>query len=86
MSKRNSDGDVLINRLSLGLAKSQRILASMLGPAPESHAISTTTPEPNEDEDDFNKEFAEPEQCVDQPYDACNFTYLPMCVGLALAA
>jgi hypothetical protein len=65
MSKRNSDGDVLENKLSLGLAKSQKILASMLGPAPESHANPTTTPEYNEDEDDFKKEFAEPEQCVD---------------------
>jgi hypothetical protein len=63
MSKRNSDGDVLTNRINLGLAKSQRLLASMIGPATESHAKSTATPEPEEEEEeDFRKGFAEPEQ------------------------
>lgn len=51
MSKRNSDGDVLTNRLNLGLAKNQKILASWMGVAPESTATTNDTVEQVEDDD-----------------------------------
>jgi len=50
MSKRNSDGDVLTNRLSLGLARHQRLLASWIGPAEP--AATPPTPQGATDDDD----------------------------------
>lgn len=47
MSKRNSDGDVLTNKLNLGLAKQKSLLASWMGTEPVSTA-------PNETEEQFN--------------------------------
>jgi len=64
MSKRNSDGDVLSNRVSLGLANSQKRLAALLGRVPESHATSIVNQEADEEEEDFTKEYVDPEQCV----------------------
>jgi hypothetical protein len=49
MSKRNSDGDVLANRLSLGLAKNQKLLASWMGSEP--HAQPADDASKTEDED-----------------------------------
>ncbi|KAH7088088.1 hypothetical protein FB567DRAFT_331219 [Paraphoma chrysanthemicola] len=60
MSKRNSDGDVLANKLSLMQANSQRRLAAMLGPAPESYATTAAATQEDEDED-LKKEYADPE-------------------------
>jgi hypothetical protein len=64
MSKRNSDGDVLSNKLSLMQANSQRRLAAMLGPQPESHATAITPTQDDED-DDLRKDYADPEVYVD---------------------
>ncbi|KAH9871722.1 hypothetical protein J1614_005978 [Plenodomus biglobosus] len=49
MSKRDSDGDVLINKLNLGLAKQKSLLASWMGTEPVSNAT-------NETEEQFNDE------------------------------
>jgi hypothetical protein len=48
MSKRSSDGDVLSNRLSLGLAKNQKLLASWVG--------TQTEPEPVKDKSQIEEE------------------------------
>jgi hypothetical protein len=52
MSKRNSDGDVLANKLSLGLANRQKLLAAMMGP-PEDDPATQGTSKNEEDEDDL---------------------------------
>lgn len=49
MSKRSSDGDVLSNRLSLGLAKRQKLLASLMGPPEDEPATNDTFKNENED-------------------------------------
>ncbi|KAH7400598.1 hypothetical protein DE146DRAFT_611501 [Phaeosphaeria sp. MPI-PUGE-AT-0046c] len=49
MSKGNSDGDVLANKLSLGLANRQKLLASLMGPPADASAASETSK--NEEED-----------------------------------
>ncbi|KAF2191106.1 hypothetical protein K469DRAFT_558170 [Zopfia rhizophila CBS 207.26] len=51
MAKRNSDGDVLVNRVNVALAKSQRLLASMLGPKTEDELKTEKTKEEREKED-----------------------------------
>ncbi|KAH7380148.1 hypothetical protein BKA66DRAFT_371535, partial [Pyrenochaeta sp. MPI-SDFR-AT-0127] len=51
MSKRNSDGDVIANQLSLIEAKGQKFLASLLGPQPQSTPASGTSQDAKEDED-----------------------------------
>ncbi|KAF2133328.1 hypothetical protein P153DRAFT_274312, partial [Dothidotthia symphoricarpi CBS 119687] len=54
MAKRNSDGDVLTNRLSIGLAKHQSLLASWMGPAestPNSNTAALTSQDEKEDDD-----------------------------------
>jgi hypothetical protein len=58
MSKRNSDGDVLTNRLSLGLAKHQKLLSSWLGPStsPGTPLESGSTPR-DEQEDEHEQNF-----------------------------
>lgn len=52
MSKRNSDGDVLANKLSLGLANRQKLLAAMMGP-PEGDRATQGTSNNEEEEDDL---------------------------------
>lgn len=42
MSKRNSDGDVLANRLSLGMGSRQKLLASLMGPPAADPAANET--------------------------------------------
>ncbi|KAI8937188.1 hypothetical protein NX059_006397 [Plenodomus lindquistii] len=59
MSKRNSDGDVLFNRVNLGLAKRKNILASMLGSEP----VSDTT---IETEDQFNDDDLKQDHAYDR--------------------
>lgn len=51
MSKRNSDGDVLTNRLNLGLAKHQKLLASWMGSPSDTDPVTEGTKPPNDDED-----------------------------------
>ena len=51
MSKRNVEGDVIANRLSLVEAKGQRLLASLFGPRPESTATSNGAKSADADED-----------------------------------
>ncbi len=51
MSKRNSDGDVIANRLSLVEAKGQKFLASLLGPQTEPSQPSNGANPQDEDED-----------------------------------
>ena len=86
MAKRNSDGDVLSNRVSLGLANSQKRLALLLGRAPESHATSIVNQEPDEEEEDFRKEYVNPEQYVYRLLvPSCSFNSL-LHIGLALVA
>lgn len=48
MSKRNSDGDVLFNRLAVNLAKEESLLGSLLG----SNPISVEERDQREQEDD----------------------------------
>ena len=52
MSKRNSDGDVLTNRLSLGLAKHQKLLNSWLGPSTSSSAPAESGSTPRDEQDE----------------------------------
>jgi hypothetical protein len=49
MSTKNNDGDVLANRLSLGLAKHQNLLASWMGSQPNAQPADDTSK--NEEED-----------------------------------
>ncbi|KAF1920714.1 hypothetical protein BDU57DRAFT_431377, partial [Ampelomyces quisqualis] len=49
MSKRNSDGDVLANRLSLGLAANQRLLASWMGTSTDQQTTNHTSNTQDED-------------------------------------
>ncbi|KAF2735072.1 hypothetical protein EJ04DRAFT_492382 [Polyplosphaeria fusca] len=51
MSKRNSDGDVLANRLNVGLAKSQRLLASWMGPKDDIEPQNEQAREIQDDDD-----------------------------------
>ena len=56
MSKRNSDGDVIANRLSLVEAKGQRLLATLFGSRPESTATSNGAKSLDAD-DDLKEDF-----------------------------
>ncbi|CAO2647954.1 Nn.00g088760.m01.CDS01 [Neocucurbitaria sp. VM-36] len=51
MSKGNSDGDVIANRMSLVEAKGQKFLASLLGPQTEPSQTSNGGKDQDEDED-----------------------------------
>ncbi|KAH4350062.1 hypothetical protein HBI56_109420 [Parastagonospora nodorum] len=56
MSKRDNEGDVLANRLSLGLAKNQKLLASWMGTQPDAQPtndIVKTEEEDHELKQDF---------------------------------
>jgi len=62
MSKRNSDGDVLFNRLAVGVAQEQSLLASLMGG--EKHVEpANETPDTATEDDDlvFTGDY---EQCV----------------------
>lgn len=56
MSKRNIEGDVLANRLSLGLAKNQKLLASWMGTQPEAQPANDTT-KIEEDDTELKQDF-----------------------------
>jgi hypothetical protein len=49
MSKNTNDGDVLANRLSLGLAKHQKLLASWMGSQPDVQPANDTSKIEEED-------------------------------------
>jgi hypothetical protein len=49
MSKNTNDGDVLANRLSLGLAKHQKLLASWMGSQPDAQPANNTSKIEEED-------------------------------------
>lgn len=57
MSKRNMDGDVLANKLSLVSAKGQKLLASMLGPQPDAQP-SHDAPNEEEKDNDLDRNFS----------------------------
>ncbi|KAF2712678.1 hypothetical protein K504DRAFT_401791 [Pleomassaria siparia CBS 279.74] len=61
MSKRNRDGDVLFNRVNVGMAKSQRLLASLMGskPAPEPANVKK---EREQEREELEDEIIAPEQ------------------------
>jgi hypothetical protein len=62
MSKRNSDGDVLLNRLAVGVAQEQSLLASLMGRGQQVEPPDETPDAVAEDEDlMFTADF---EQCV----------------------
>jgi len=63
MSKRNIEGDVLSNRLAVGQAKSQRLLAAMLGPNLKSENADEKLQRQQEREELEDESFG-PEQCV----------------------
>jgi hypothetical protein len=56
MSKRNSDGDVLSNRLSLGLAKNQKLLASWMGTHTNAQPATDTSKSEEEEDNDLKQE------------------------------
>jgi hypothetical protein len=63
MSKRNIEGDVLSNRLAVGQAKNQRLLAAMLGPNLKSENADEKLERQQEREELEDESFG-PEQCV----------------------
>jgi hypothetical protein len=62
MSKRNNEGDVVANRFNMMQANKQKLLASMLGPTPDSHLEGKNSKE--DEDDDFKDENPGYEQCV----------------------
>lgn len=63
MSKRNIEGDVLSNRLAVGQAKGQRLLAAMLGPNLKPENADEKLQRQQEREELEDESFG-PEQCV----------------------
>jgi hypothetical protein len=62
MSKRNSDGDVLFNRLAVGVAQDQSLLASLMGGGQEAEFQHEVHDVENDDDDlQFD---GDDEQCV----------------------
>jgi hypothetical protein len=62
MSKRNSDGDVLYNRLAVGVAQDRSFLASLMGGDLEAESLDEVRDDEN---DDDNLNFGgDDEQCV----------------------
>lgn len=57
MSKRNNDGDVIANRISLLEAKGQKLLASLYGSRPDWDTDSAATPQ-DEDDQDLKQNYA----------------------------
>ena len=53
MTKGNSDGDVLVNRLNVALAKQRRLLNSMLGAEQEADLQDKKTAQQDEAEDAY---------------------------------
>jgi hypothetical protein len=56
MSKRDNEGDVLANRLSLGLAKNQMLLASWMGTEPDAQP-KNDGPEVEEEDNELKQDF-----------------------------
>lgn len=56
MAKRNSDGDVLANKLNLGLAKHKSLLASWMGSESETAATNDTAD--HSQDDDLRQDYA----------------------------
>jgi hypothetical protein len=50
MSKRNSEGDVIANRISLLEAKGQKLLASLYGSRPDWDTTDSAAKAPDEDD------------------------------------
>jgi hypothetical protein len=63
MSKRNVEGDVLSNRLAVGMAKRQRTLIAMLGPDMKLENADEKLQREQEREELEDESFG-PEQCV----------------------
>jgi hypothetical protein len=63
MSKRDSEGDILVNRLNVGLAKHKRLLASWTSYDTESEPGESELNKKDE-EDDLKADAFGPEQCV----------------------
>lgn len=63
MSKRNSDGDVLTNKVNLALAKHQKFLSTLLGPKTESDLQREKAAEQQEDKE-LVEDQVDPEKCV----------------------
>ena len=63
MSKRSSDGDVLTNKVNVGLAKGNRLLASMLGPKAELESVIGKL-ERGTEHGDLEEEVFGPDRCV----------------------
>lgn len=70
MSKRKIDGDVLVNRLSVGLANHKKLLASWTGLQTEAEPHAGASREGGE-EDDFKDEALGHEQCVLYAFAKC---------------
>jgi hypothetical protein len=63
MSKRKIDGDVLVNRLSVGLANHRKLLASWTGLQTEAEPRNGA-PQEEREEEEFKDEALGHEQCV----------------------
>ncbi|KAF2819075.1 hypothetical protein CC86DRAFT_450292 [Ophiobolus disseminans] len=61
MSKRSSEGDVLLNRVSLGIAKHQKLLASWMGTQTDAHTAGDI-PNTEEDDDEFKQDLYGPDR------------------------
>jgi hypothetical protein len=58
MSKRDGDGDVIANRISLLEAKGQKLLASLYGSDWDSARDSATKPQDEDDDADLKQNYA----------------------------
>ncbi|KAF7443887.1 hypothetical protein A1F99_119610 [Pyrenophora tritici-repentis] len=59
MSKRNNDGDVIANRISLLEAKGQKLLASLYGSRPDWDSVGSAAKTQNDDDDqDLKQNYA----------------------------
>jgi len=56
MSKRDNEGDVLANKLSLGLAKNQKLLASWMGTEPDAQP-KKDEPKVEEEDNELKQDF-----------------------------
>lgn len=63
MAKRNNDGDVLTNRLNIGLAKHQSLLASWMGPAESTQNSTAPTSQDEKEDDDLNSNVFGHDRC-----------------------
>jgi hypothetical protein len=58
MSKRNNDGDVIANRISLLEAKGQKLLASLYGSRPDWDTGDGAATPQDEDDQDLKQNYA----------------------------